>query len=928
MSRNASGTFTLVAGNPVITNTDITSNWANTTMPDIAEALTDSLSRSGKGGMTAALRGVDGTVALPAFSFTNFPDQGLYSAASGDVRMSVAGVDQMRWQNNQTQIWDTTDSAWRTVITDGNVYAGPAQTYTLTSGQTVQVFASSVAGASIRVNGPDCDNGVLVQGIDYTVAADDVTLTLTSSYPAGTLLTAQRSVEDTAAAEYGELVYDTVADLQAASLPIGSWVTTKGYYTAGDGGGANYLVAINQAVDGYGSHNMANSNVALIQCQDIVELPTFGTVGDGTTDDSAAVKACHDWAKTNGYRYVMVPFGSYEVTSATQISDVVWVGDGQFIGQLREKVHSSIRHGADVQGDILPKRHLRRLSLVDSPVVAIIGDSLATETPSTTFDESESLWGVLQRRFEEDNPDLSFTFENRAIGESTWTQCNPSTNLNTTGLTLPSWAGSGADPWLDYVESLDPDVVIFNFGMNDRQNFVTAQFRAVMTGILAWTKVPDILFVTPMVPSRQSANADISSEVSQEGRDFVAGYLRTYANYMGFGFIDVNRQYDIVREGFDPTMSKLFRNTSTAVSTTLGYTAPAGTECADFGWSLDFTNIPAGFWTGLGSGNLRFYISPYPSDFPNSTTWVNIIDDAGNIQIQVVDVDDVSGTYIDTTTSVTTPTTGSDFTLTLFVKGGYLSVKLDDEVVYEGTIRRNGGQFLPKVEFTDGYSPSVDLFYYKGTYNDFLPRMTDAEMWGDGSTGNTGGNDLNHPTSDGWATVIWPVLSRTDLRAPVVIEGNTDYASTTERKAGIRKWDPKGILHIMKTAAGDDQPSTDANMLVLEDAAAAGMSILTDNTGVGRIFFGDEDDTAVAGLAYDHNLDKFSFKINGTGNAIDFTDSLFQAKMNVRFQAENNSGATDTANRSITFDLTSDTNLRLRVRGNDGTVRTADITLA
>lgn len=55
MSRDANGTYNLPAGNPVVSATKIRVAWANPTMSDIGAALTDSLSRSGKGGMAAAL---------------------------------------------------------------------------------------------------------------------------------------------------------------------------------------------------------------------------------------------------------------------------------------------------------------------------------------------------------------------------------------------------------------------------------------------------------------------------------------------------------------------------------------------------------------------------------------------------------------------------------------------------------------------------------------------------------------------------------------------------------------------------------------------------------------------------------------------------------------------------------------------------------
>lgn len=48
MSRNGSGTYVLPAGNPVVTGTIITSTWANTTMADVATALTGSIASDGQ----------------------------------------------------------------------------------------------------------------------------------------------------------------------------------------------------------------------------------------------------------------------------------------------------------------------------------------------------------------------------------------------------------------------------------------------------------------------------------------------------------------------------------------------------------------------------------------------------------------------------------------------------------------------------------------------------------------------------------------------------------------------------------------------------------------------------------------------------------------------------------------------------------------
>jgi hypothetical protein len=55
MSRNGSGTYSLPTGNPVVTNTVISSTWANSTLTDIASALTGSVAADGQTPMTGPL---------------------------------------------------------------------------------------------------------------------------------------------------------------------------------------------------------------------------------------------------------------------------------------------------------------------------------------------------------------------------------------------------------------------------------------------------------------------------------------------------------------------------------------------------------------------------------------------------------------------------------------------------------------------------------------------------------------------------------------------------------------------------------------------------------------------------------------------------------------------------------------------------------
>lgn len=90
MPRNGAGVFSLVMGNPVVTHTTIATAWANPTLSDIASALTDSLSRSGLGGMTAPFKNADGTIGAPGITFTNQSDLGWWREGAS-VITAVAG---------------------------------------------------------------------------------------------------------------------------------------------------------------------------------------------------------------------------------------------------------------------------------------------------------------------------------------------------------------------------------------------------------------------------------------------------------------------------------------------------------------------------------------------------------------------------------------------------------------------------------------------------------------------------------------------------------------------------------------------------------------------------------------------------------------------------------------------------------------------
>lgn len=149
-SRNSSGTYTLPAGNPVVSGTTISSTWANSTLSDLATEVTSSLDRSGRGCMLAATQVTNGTVSAPSLTFCTDLDTGLYRIGANNPAMAAGGVKSQDWGPTGTVLplgATVTQSQSNTVgmSVTGN---GTAQGATFTGGSTDGIGITSTGGGN------------------------------------------------------------------------------------------------------------------------------------------------------------------------------------------------------------------------------------------------------------------------------------------------------------------------------------------------------------------------------------------------------------------------------------------------------------------------------------------------------------------------------------------------------------------------------------------------------------------------------------------------------------------------------------------------------------------------------------------------------------------------------------------------------------
>lgn len=180
MSRNGTGTYSLPAGNPVVTGTTIATTWANNTLGDIATALTGSVAADGQTPMTGQLdmnsnkivNLAAGTTTGDAVNYTQFAAAFVNPVFTGTEFMLIpkgttaerplVPVDgEMRYNTTTGQFEGYQGGAWGQL--GGGATGGGGDEIFVENGVTVTTNYTLTTGKNASSVGPiSLDSGVTV----------------------------------------------------------------------------------------------------------------------------------------------------------------------------------------------------------------------------------------------------------------------------------------------------------------------------------------------------------------------------------------------------------------------------------------------------------------------------------------------------------------------------------------------------------------------------------------------------------------------------------------------------------------------------------------------------------------------------------------------------------------------------------------------
>jgi lysophospholipase L1-like esterase len=491
---------------------------------------------------------------------------------------------------------------------------------------------------------------------------------------------------------------------------------------------------------------------------------------DVLTDYTNEINQACISAIENGCKYVyFVMDKDYPVNGVlNESSELIFVGRGRIIHNNVENFKKKIQpENKTFNGKFNSCKNVNfaferfKQSLLErKSKVVFFGDSLSTEKPDTVIN-NDSYANRITSFIKSNYPDVTFSFANRAIGgKVAWEGANkPASSVG-----VPSWYTDLERDWLKYVEDEAPDLLFIGFGMNEgsQHNRHYSSMKTILDTIKTWAKVPSIVLLTTPAPAYIVGHSTWGTKLQQEYR-YEAAEITRYMGYSeGLYVMDVNQVMSIKRDGIDLRKGSAKRlsaswddfalqGTGTKTATSLLLNANAYVlspkEVRNFTLSFDlvtkdtFTSIHSLIFRSRNNSLYQLMIRPGEITLYDGGTPIH----------KVVLTFNINTTY----------------KLKIEVINENLIVYVDNEEVvrYDKLIRYFSFTKLTiQALSSDGLTELKNVELYELEDVTYTPSLTSADIFGQFIDGNyvkrmtTGGNGVNHPSSQGYKEIYYPVI--------------------------------------------------------------------------------------------------------------------------------------------------------------------------
>lgn len=487
----------------------------------------------------------------------------------------------------------------------------------------------------------------------------------------------------------------------------------------------------------------------------------------GFDKQSEALQISTNYAINTKRKYVVVDEDYTQAFVDYRKAQVIYIGSGNLPSTYRKKV-VNLNSPTFRYFDNLSTVALKRFRQTSNPVVVFVGDSTYTLQPNVRS-RTETLYSMVQNKLRQEFPEKEITFHNRAIGGQRWDHANSVPNRAIWWYTDPTFT----KPWLDYVEDLNPDLVVLGFGMNDgadTSDFSPSAVRSVISKVRTLSEGTDVIVGTNLVPSIGTPQTGFSGKEAQEGRDYVAGYVRSYCMSNSVPILDFNRFETIIRDGYDIMNTNINRDVYRDSTGITNGTWLYGRELYDFKVEVYIQSTDPQYNLDIYNGVYgQFYVKVGPS----REDVVFFGNDNGKVKLSFLSGGEA---YKSITTTQDIPTGVINFHIeksgTTFV---YRDGSSDDDLdlVRIDDLITHGGVFNPAIGYylqSDGPLDPAWVTTNYGVPTHYLPSSFDAELWGSPSTQNEtrdeGGNGVNHPSSYGAKSIYYPVIDASNWKLP------------------------------------------------------------------------------------------------------------------------------------------------------------------